>query len=82
MQGTERPVHTFLCVKRPSDRFRTFLHRVLWCVAKSGDKASLHAQVSLRTKVGLPPGELYDLLTQPDNSKVFRSIKVGAHLLA
>lgn len=33
-------------------------------------------QVRLQTRIFLPPDELYDLLTQPDNSKVFRNIKV------
>jgi len=32
-------------------------------------------RVRLQTKIHLPPDELYDLLTQPDNSGVFRNIK-------
>lgn len=34
-------------------------------------------QVKLQTRIYLPPDELFELLTQPDNSKVFRNIKVG-----
>lgn len=32
-------------------------------------------KVRLQTKIHLPPDELFDLLTQPDNSGVFRNIK-------
>ena len=31
----------------------------------------------MQSKIGLPPKELYEMLTQPDNTRIFRSIKVG-----
>ena len=40
-------------------------------------KRVLPLQVSLQTKIALPPADLYELLTRPDNSDVFRNIKVS-----
>ena len=30
----------------------------------------------MQTKISLPPDQVYDILTEADNSRVFRSIKV------
>ena len=37
----------------------------------------LPLQVSLRAKVDLPPDDVYEILIAPDNSAVFKSIKVS-----
>ena len=34
-------------------------------------------QVSLRAKVDLPPDDVYEILIAPDNSAVFKGIKVS-----
>lgn len=39
-------------------------------------------QVSLRAKVDLPPDDVYEILIAPDNSAVFKGIKVGTLLPA
>jgi hypothetical protein len=36
-------------------------------------------QVVLRAKVDLPPDAVYEILTAPDNAKVFKGIKVCTH---
>ena len=36
----------------------------------------LELQVSLRARVNLPPDDVYDILIDPDNSAVFKGIKV------
>ena len=37
----------------------------------------LPVQVSLRAKVDLPPDDVYEILIAPDNSAVFKGIKVS-----
>lgn len=33
-------------------------------------------QVALRAKIDLPPEDVYEILTAPDNASVFKGIKV------
>ena len=38
---------------------------------------AVRVQVRLKTRLDYPPDKTFDILTEPDNTHIFRNIKVG-----
>lgn len=44
-------------------------------------KGSL-CNITVRADIGLPPDAIYNIVTDPDNKRVFKNIKVNSHHLS